>query len=224
MSVPGLTVAFLYVGALSRIPQIMVASVRAAMPAASIVQMSDYETKQVNGVDQVVRKPWDHKYMMPYRLSHLADFAAERVIFLDADVVVRKDLTPLFDDEFDVALTYRDESDPSLRKSPEAYELMPFNTGVMLSRESGRPFWAESYQSCLKMPQDSRTWYGDQLAIKEVAARTPLKVGRYPCALYNYSPSRVDEDLGEKFVVHYKGETRKAWMQDQWAHLLQRSR
>lgn len=39
-------------------------------------------------------------------------------------------------------------------------------------------------------------------------------------ALYNYSPARRDEDLSGKFVVHYKGETRKKWMLQQWADLL----
>jgi lipopolysaccharide biosynthesis glycosyltransferase len=217
-------VAFLYVGALSKIPQIMVASVRAAMPRARIVQLSDYETKKVNGVDEVVRKHWDRKYMMPYRLLHLRDFQAERSVFLDADIVVQKDLGILFEDEFDVALTYRDETDPSLRKTPEAYDLMPFNAGVMLSRASGAAFWEEAYQSCLKMSEDSRQWFGDQLAIKEVAARTTLNVRQYPCALYNYSPARLEEELGDKYVIHYKGETRKPWMLEQWRHLLPKSR
>ena len=219
-----IVIGFLYVGALSKLPQIMVASVRAVMPRARIVQMSDYATKKVTGVDEVIRKHWDQKFLMPYRLLHLKDFPVEHAVFLDADVVVRKDLGHLFQDEFDVALTYRDETDPSLRKSPLAYELMPFNAGVMLSRASGREFWAEAHRLCLKMPEESRRWFGDQLAIKEVAARTTLKVRQYPCALFNYSPSKVDEDLGEKYVVHYKGDTRKAWMQDQWGHLLQKSR
>jgi lipopolysaccharide biosynthesis glycosyltransferase len=223
-SAPDIVVAFLYVGALSRICQIMVASVRAAMPGARIVQMSDYETKKVTGVDEVVRKHWDRKFLMPYRLLHLKDFAAEQAIFLDADVVVQKDLGPLFQDEFDVALTYRDETDPSLRNSPEAYELMPFNAGVVLARASGKAFWDEAYQLCLNMPEDSRRWFGDQLAIKEVAARTTLRVRQYPCALYHYSPGKREEDLGGKYVVHYKGDTRKTWMQEQWSHLLPKSR
>jgi len=221
---PEVVVGFLYVGALSSLAQIMVASVRAAMPGARIVQMSDYDTKMVRGVDEIVRKHWDRKFLMPFRLLHLQDFQAERSVFLDADVVVRKNLGELFNDEFDVALTYRDESDPSLRKSPEAFELMPFNAGVMLARASGRDFWAEAYRSCLRMPEDSRRWFGDQLAIKEVAARTTLKVRQYPCALYNYSPIKPDEDMTEVYVVHYKGDIRKVWMQEQWGHLLRKSR
>src|SRR5262245_44288875 len=122
-----IAVGFLYVGPLSKIAQIMVASVRAAMPRARVIQMTDYATKPVTGVDQAIRKRWDGKTLMTYRLEHLRDFPPGNAVFLDADVVVRKDLAHLFDDEFDVALTYRDETDPSLRLTPEAYEKMPFN-------------------------------------------------------------------------------------------------
>jgi lipopolysaccharide biosynthesis glycosyltransferase len=218
-----LVIGFLYVGNVSPIPEIMVASVRIAMPGARIVQMTDLDTRTVPGVDDVLRKPWDRKFLMPYRLLHLEEFPAADVIFLDADVVVQRDLRPLFRDEFDVALTYRDETDPSLRKSPEAYQMMPFNTGVMLSRPSGREFWAEAHRACRAMAEERRSWFGDQLAIKEVAARTKLKIRQYPCALYNYSPSRWEEDLSEKFVIHYKGKNRKIWMVERWKHLLRQS-
>jgi lipopolysaccharide biosynthesis glycosyltransferase len=219
-----LVIGFLYVGNVSPIPEIMVASVRAAMPGARIVQMTDHDTRKVIGADDVIRKAWDRKFLMTYRLLHLKEFPAADAIFLDADIVVQKDLRPLFRDEFDVALTYRDETDPSLRKSPEAYQMMPFNAGVMLSRPSGRDFWAETHRVCLEMPEARQQWFGDQLAIKEVAARTTLKVKQYPCAFYNYSPARWDEDLSEKFVIHYKGENRKMWMLEQWKHLLRQGR
>jgi len=185
----GITVAFLYVGAVSRIPRIIVASVRAAMPHARIVQMTDYLTMEVNGVDELIRKKWDQKFLMPYRLLHLREFPAVNVIFLDADVEVQKDLSRLFKDEFDIALTFRDETDPSLRLTPLAHKLMPFNAGVMLSRASGMEFWAEAHRLCLGMSEKNRDWLGDQLAIKEVAGTTKLKVKQYPCAKFNYSPA-----------------------------------
>ncbi len=70
------------------------------------------------------------------------------------------------------------------------------------------------------MPEESQVWGGDQLEIKAVAETTTLKVKEYPCALYNYSPVDKNEDLSDKFVVHYKGENRKIWMLQQWAQLL----
>ena len=66
-----IVIEFLYVGKASHIPEIMVASVRAAVPGARIVQMTDLDTRKVIGTDDVIRKDWDQKFLMPYRLLHL---------------------------------------------------------------------------------------------------------------------------------------------------------
>lgn len=215
-----ITVGFLYVGAISKVAQIMVASVRHAMPRARIVQMTDYATKPVRGVDEVIRKRWDGKRLMPYRLLHLEEFPPVNAVFLDADIVVRKDLARVFDDEFDVALTRRDHSDLSLEKVPLILETMPFNTGVMFSRASGREFWSAAHEAVCAMSDEQQLWWGDQLAVKKIADETHLKVREYPCTLYNYTPNSLDEDLSERYVLHYKGNRRKPWLLAQWEGLL----
>ncbi len=216
-----IAIAFLYAGRIPReLAQIMVASVKQAMPHAKVVQLTDNNTKPILGVDEVIRKYWDGQRLMPYRFLHMKEFPEPNALFLDYDVVVLKDFSHLFEDDFDVGLTYRDETDPSLRLSPLVQETMPYNTGVMLSKLSGRGFWEEAYEICLGMPDQSQGWWGDQLAIKKLADRTTLKLKKYPCALFNYSPAHWEEDLSEKFVIHYKGKNRKVWMLDQWGHLL----
>ncbi|TAM45247.1 MAG: hypothetical protein EPN55_08960 [Gammaproteobacteria bacterium] len=205
-----LTVGFMHIGKISKVAQIMVASVRKAMPAARIVQMTDSDTKPVTGVHDVIRKRYDGKYPMPYRLLHLKDFPDAEAVFLDTDVVVQKDLAPVFENDFDIGLTIRDK--PVL--DPEGIDItatMPYNTGVMFSRASGRPFWEAAYHYCLTFSDFEKEWWGDQLSIKAVADATPLKLKTFPCDLYNYTPDRPDEDLSGKFVVHYKG-LRKEWM------------
>src|SRR5262245_60017846 len=196
----------------------MVASVRQTMPQAKIVQMTDYATKPVHGVHEVIRKRWDGKRLMPYRLMHIEEFQAANAVFLDADVVVRKDLTGVFDDEFDVALTRRDATDPSL--SPDVREAMPFNAGVMFSKASGRQFWSAAHAAVRAMPEEHQVWWGDQMAVKKAAEETSLKVAEYPCALYNYTPTSPDEDLSERYVVHYKGRERKQCLLAHWDRLL----
>jgi len=159
------------------------------MPAATVIQMTDAETKPVRRVDKVLRKRWDRKSFMCYRLEHLRDFPRGNTVFLDADVVVRKDVAHVFTDDFDIGLTLRDTGDPSLRFSPEVVEQMPYNAGVMFARASGWDFWRDAWERCLAFGEDDRNWFGDQLAIKAAATGTPLNVRTYPCALYNYSPS-----------------------------------
>lgn len=205
-----LTVGFMHIGKISKVAQIMVASVKKAMPAARIVQMTDTDTKPVTGVDDVIRKRYDGKFPMPYRLLHLKDFPETDAIFLDTDVVVQKDLSPVFESEFDIGLTVRDE--PVV--DPEGIDItitMPYNTGVMFSRPSGRPFWEAAYRHCLAFSDYEKEWWGDQLSVKAVADTTTLKLKTFPCSLYNYTPEKSGQDLGEKFVVHYKG-ARKEWM------------
>jgi len=215
----GITIAFLYAGNISReVAQIMVASVKHAMPGAKVTQLTDYGTKPILGVDDVIRKHWNGQHLMPYRFLHMKDFPLARTIFLDYDIVVQKDLGILFEDEFDVALTLRDDED--LSKRPMMREAMPYNTGVMLSRASGRPFWEEAHRMCLGMPDEVQGWYGDQVAIKTLAESSTLKIKTYPGTLYNYSPGLYDEDVSDKFVLHYKGQRRKAWMLEKWARLL----
>lgn len=205
-----IAVGFLHVGKISKVAQIMVASVKRVMPAAKIVQMTDYDTKPVTGVDEVIRKRYDGRFLMPYRMLHLQEFPESRAIFLDTDIVVRKDLTPIFDEDFDIGLTIRLEPiiDPN---GVDVTKAMPYNTGVMFSKQAGKPFWAEAHQYCLSLPLEKREWWGDQLSVKAVADKTSLKVKTFPCDLYNYTPASENEDLSDKFVVHYKGR-RKEWM------------
>lgn len=205
-----LTVGFLHIGKLSKIAQIMVASVKKAMPTARIVQMTDTNTKPVTGVDEVIRKRYDGRFLMPYRLLHLKDFPEVDAVFLDTDVVVQKDLVSVFESEFDVGLTIRDE--PVV--DPEGIDVtvaMPYNTGVMFSRSGGRPFWEAAYRHCMTFSDYEKEWWGDQLSVKAIADNTALKLKKFPCSLYNYTPKEVDEDVSNKFIVHYKG-ARKEWM------------
>lgn len=205
-----LTVGFMHIGKISKVAQIMVASVKKAMPTARIVQMTDADTKPVTGVDEVIRKRYDGKYPMPYRLLHLKDFPDADAVFLDTDVVVQKDLSPIFENEFDIGLTVR--TGPVF--DPDGVDLtmeMPYNTGVMFSRPTGRPFWEEAYRCCMALPAGEKEWWGDQLSVKTAADTSVLKIATFPCDLYNYTPGSPDADVSDKFVVHYKG-LRKQWM------------
>lgn len=206
-----LTVGFLHVGRISKEAQIMVASVKTAMPDARIIQMTDTNTKPVTGVDDVIRKHYDGRFLMPYRLLHLKDFPPTDAIFLDTDIVVQKDLSPVFSEDFDIALTRRYKPVRDLTGYDLAAE-MPYNTGVMFSRTSGISFWQKAYEHCLTLPEQDQEWWGDQVSIKATADVTNLKLKEFPCDLYNYTPRKQDEDVSNKYVVHYKGPHRKEWM------------
>jgi hypothetical protein len=205
-----ITVAFVHVGEEDLLPRIMVASVRRAMPSGRIVHLADQKTRPVDGADDVIRLPYDGVHLMTFRLLQFARLDPCEAIFLDTDVIVQRDLSPLFESDFDVALTRRENIgvDP---QGVDVAAVMPYNTGVMLSRPSGWDFWHNALKYCETLPEEARRWWGDQFAIKAVAEIAPLRIEELPCDLYNYSPALDTEDVSRRFVVHYKG-MRKPWM------------
>ena len=205
-----ITVAFVHVGEDSLLPRGMVASARRAMSDARILHLADEHTTAVPGADEVIRLPYDGVHMPTFKLQHLARLQPCDAAFLDTDIIVQQDLSPLFDTDFDVALTRRENAglDPS---GTDIAKLMPYNGGVLFSKPSGWDFWINVWQQCETYSDELRKWWGDQYAIKAVAQIAPLKIRELACDVYNYSPSLETEDLSGRAIIHYKGE-RKAWM------------
>lgn len=184
----------------------MLRSIRETMPAARIVQMTDEDTPEVDGVDEVVRRPFDG-FLMPFRLEHLADYPHEEMVILDTDVLVKKSVEHVFADPFDVCLTYRDRP----IRSPEGIDITkfcPYNTGVMFSK--GRDFWRACFDFLKKMTEVEWRWWGDQLAVAAVADSKAFDVKTLPCSKYNWVPFREDAQ-SEAYIWHFKGK-RKIWM------------
>ena len=202
------SVGFLHVGADVALPSLMVASARAAMPAAEIVQMTDRATVAIPGVDTVIRRDWDKQKMMIFRLAHLAELERPACIILDTDVIIQRPLEHVFEKTFDVALTIRHEAIKDL-DGVNITAQMPYNTGVMFSRQPR--FWSEALQYCRQLAENHHDWYGDQLSVKHLADSGSFDVLELPCDQYNYSPRTEDEDVAGRYAVHYKG-LRKEWM------------
>ncbi len=196
-------VAFLHVGEDLRLPSIMAASAKRL--GYALVQMTDERTPAVPGVDALARLPWDGERLMTYRLQHLAALP-EPALIVDTDVVIVRDVSAVWEHEFDVALTRR--AGPALDPTGvDLAEVMPYNTGVMFSRSQA--FWQRCYDLCREFPPEAQRWYGDQYAVRFAAPE--FKVLELPVDPYNYSPATAAEDVSGKLIVHYKGK-RKEWM------------
>lgn len=196
-------VAFLHVGEDLRLPTVMAASAKRF--GYALVQMTDERTATVPGADAVVRLPWDGERLMTYRLRHLAALA-EPALIVDTDVVFVRDVRHVWEQAFDVALTRRSGPAPD-PNGVDLAEVMPYNTGVMFSRS--QPFWQRCHELCSGFPPEVQRWYGDQYAVRFAAPEfRVLELGVDP---YNYSPASPDEDVSQRYLVHYKG-ARKEWM------------
>lgn len=148
---------------------------------------------------------------------------SDRVLFLDADTLVRKafpfgtaDLYP----------TWRDNVGIKGGKPVEGIaKLMPYNYGVLGAIVS--PATVEAFlwlrARILQMTPAHRDWYGNQFALADLcggirgaervripwtiddATGTELSIARLPCNTWNYTPEAANEDVSDKGILHFKG-------------------
>lgn len=143
--------------------------------------------------------------------------AGERVLFLDADTIVKKPF-PFCD--ADLFLTWRDivNGDADFAKS------QPFNYGVVGAIANAKTIEAFIWlrQRILKMQKTHQAWFGNQIAMFDLVGRpaerktatirwtlndtgTSLDVVCLPCETWNYSPEEAGEDISAKGIIHCKG-------------------
>ncbi len=108
---------------------------------------------------------------------------------------------------------------------------MPYNYGVVITRPGLKSFEAMIWlrERIRKMHGNHQKWYGNQLAVNELAGGRPqsgmqiverripwkltqlgkpIQVAKLPCETHNYTPQSVDEDYSSKYVLHFKGAKR----------------
>ena len=188
------------------------------MPDVEVWHLSDMKTPPIPGTDKQLKRPADIAHLMTMRLQMYSLLPEEDWLFLDTDVIVQRDVSWIFHNIplFDVAALKRSKimvSPPGFEGFPELTgkdltESMPFNTGVIFSRS--KALWEDAY-AWLKL-QDERyhKWFGDQCALR--FAINDMRYQFYPLTPeLNYTPKFPDEDVSQKFIVHYKG-PRKSWM------------
>lgn len=193
-----------------KLAQIMIASVRRAMPGAWILQMTDMRTPIFDGVDESRRLQPDSPHLMVYRLRHLARLNGDYMI-LDTDTVVLKDVSRVWGTPFDVALTHRDKRIVSTSHGfTENDPLMPYNTGVMFSRS--QQFWKDALKVCDGLEDRHKQWFGDQVSIAAVVDSGRYDVAVLKCDKWNHTPANEHEPTEGRNILHFKGDKKKRWM------------
>lgn len=161
-------------------------------------------------------------------MSHICN-PAEWVTFLDADVVLAKELEfPPCETIPDIFVTWRNHvngSEEMAREQPYNYGVF----GVRMSRQTMEMMVWLRYR-ILQMAPQHQQWYGNQLALADLLGQprgerftatmrwtlndpgTKLEVLSLPCDQWNYSPDSIDEDVSSRSVLHFKG-NRKEWME-----------
>lgn len=205
-------------------------SVRFKAPGARCVLITDPATQVPAdlGADEVVRQDVRRDWLMHERMRLQADYLAAQpagrfTVFMDADMVVNRDPSVLFAEDFDVALTWRaDQWDA------------PFNGGLILvrNRVAGEAFLRATLDCYAALaghawpeglfPADLRRWWGDQFALAIMAGfpdfTAPLpkatgcgdwRIRLFPCETHNFTlEPNIDhapDVLAQKYFVHFKG-------------------
>lgn len=186
-------------------------SVRQAMPGVEVAQFTDLKSPAVYGVDHLLRKPAAPLALL--RSLHQASVEGEW-LFIDTDAIVRQDVRHVFAHrDFDLALA--DRSWPHLEPMPDFAAVMPWNIGVVFSRCPS--FWRAVHEALLKAPEKAQDFMGDQFVACEL-----LKTGRWtlhelPGIRFNYPPKDADDAGLDAAIVHFKGHYRKPWMLQRFA-------
>lgn len=156
----------------------------------------------------------------------------ESITFLDTDILMLEAL-PVIPGAH-LTITWRDHvlKNDEDEKIEGIASTMPYNYGVMRAvscyRTSEVFIWMR--ERIRKMHQGHQKWYGNQLALHELAGPRPtdgmrvdsrripwtltelgnvILIAKIPCERWNWTPSKVGERLhGVHSVCHFKGKAR----------------
>jgi hypothetical protein len=153
---------------------------------------------------------------------------AEPIVFLDTDTLVMQ--KPLV--HSDLTITWRDYVDLKDGEKIEGVAaLMPYNYGVIMARFGMNTVEAFIWlrERIRKMHIGHQQWYGNQLALAELAGPRPqegtaherrripwalttpgneISITKLPGEIWNYTPRAPDEDVSGKGILHFKGGSR----------------
>ena len=165
---------FFWVGENLTIPEYFVKSIKKiASKKFKIIQVSNFKTKKINGVDDIIKGDLPNDIMSARLKAYsLVDTKNTNTIFCDADSLMVCDLN-LSDFERGYYLMRRKNNSLINHFFPEHYpefknkhfmDVMPFLFGaiIIIKKEN---FFKHLFNICLKLPPRFHRWYGDQISL-----------------------------------------------------------
>ncbi len=196
--------------------EVLFASIRRFHPHCRTAILTDLKTEfPISPESDLFRYDLDTNFIGLSRTKAQVAFLKQRenpgsVIFLDYDMLVQGDLNPLFNQPFDVALTYR-------------AHITPINGGVIIIHENGFDRGLAFMEKVLKISLEKPryyAWYGNQRALLRAIGidaffkrkSDTLTIGQthillLPCSLYNFSTEddQMEDYYPDKKILHFKG-------------------
>jgi hypothetical protein len=186
-------------------------------PFAKTILLTDLETKTSDyGFDKVVRRPISQTQLMLERMrlqyEALATNEGDDILFLDTDILILRNISNVFNDDFDLGVTIRDNP----IEAPEF--TMPYNNGVVFV--AGRAsqaisfLWRNLISNVENMNSQLHAWSGNQFAMRDFLGDRKagdtftiagIKTKVFPCSTHNYTPREEEEETHDKWILHFKG-------------------
>ena len=209
--------------------RILFKSIDRINPNANKFILTDLETPLSHFENVTVKRYPRKKGVISSQISAYMNFMKEwdrndPIVFIDWDMILQRDLTPLFSDACDIMLTCRE-----IRN-----DQTPINTGIIIIPVNSSLKIYDLFEDILNELRDNpeyiaTEWVGDQLflsnLLKDVLEEKTsgvfdykgLKIKILDCNEYNFTPLYSSEKrfYPDKFIVHFKG-LRKTWMIDYW--------
>ena len=196
-------IIFFHVGPNISLPTLMVGSARRFTD--EVVMLTDKRAPEVPGCSEIHRYDGNLAELMMFRMEAYAAYNQPGV-YVDTDMIIQRDLSPIMALDFDMAVTHRIGRDiPGPSDDPvNITETMPYNGGMIFYKHPGIfPVMANLMR---QLDPEMRNWWGDQIILAESVKH--VRTMMLPDDFYNltYGP---DRDLSAAWVVHFKGGRKK---------------
>lgn len=194
-----------------------VESFRKVCPKAEIIQITDYDSDVIRGVDTVVRM--DNKYLMITRMEGYKNIVIDDyLIAIDDDCLITDSFADELDGDYDVAIVKRSQLGREGGRLRHITTNFPYTTGFIIVRNNN--FFTDCYNELMTMSEKKWEWWGDMLCVRRV-----IDSGRYNVKLlseekYYKKPDKKEHLNKETKLWHYSGK-RKNWMNDKWKEFAQ---
>lgn len=183
--------------------QVVLHAIRQHLPKAWVVQLSNATFPAAPGVDAVHRRANEGDFIR-WAFRSMLDLLADRnpVLQLATDIIVRRDVSEVFDQDFDVAAC----------RYPERPTIYCGDTNFI--QQGGRRLWETALDLYEATPHLHDGWEGGQTAFTLAMSRARVRVRDLDSQVYNFTPDRPGQIPASAALVHYRGVRKDFLLQD----------
>lgn len=178
-----------------------VESIRKHMPGATIIQLTNETYPALDYVDDVIREPFTGDFVdFLFKSILRASTRGESMLHIATDVLCLSSVEEVFNGDFDIA---------GCRYPIKTRADGAFCGDMKFIKPSGAGLFQEALDFYWSRPKIQDGWEGGQVAFREAAARTTLKVGELDHEVFCYTPDTDDYDITGKRMLHFRGKRKK---------------